>query len=232
MISATTPIAKPLVGLALLAAATGAGAVLWSWLEPLDVPSGADAGPSALSATDPAHEKRWNELNDRLAVLTKELAQVKQAQNRKPAQLQAQADAPVAEAEPLSAEEAERRETEADAETEAQENRLEQALEAEQADPAWSQEAAASWTEVFQREGIKDELKGIQLGNIDCRTSLCRVEVTPSDAGQGTEAFAQKLQKLPLFAPWQAPGFGKIENPDEGAPVGVFYLAREGHALP
>ncbi|MBS1212090.1 MAG: hypothetical protein H6R26_706 [Proteobacteria bacterium] len=158
MISATTPIAKPLVGLALLAAATGAGAVLWSWLEPLDVPSGADAGPSALSATDPAHEKRWNELN--------------------------------------------------------------------------SQEAAASWTEVFQREGIKDELKGIQLGTIDCRTSLCRVEVTPSDAGQGTEAFAQKLQKLPLFAPWQAPGFGKIENPDEGAPVGVFYLAREGHALP
>jgi hypothetical protein len=70
------------------------------------------------------------------------------------------------------------------------------------------------------------------LGHIECRTTLCRVELTPTDPGQGAAAFEQGFRKLMLFAPWHAPGFGKIEHPDGRAPVAVLYLAREGHALP
>ena len=102
----------------------------------------------------------------------------------------------------------------------------------EQMDPEWSQGAVTSWTEVFHKEDLKEELKEIQLGNIECRTTLCRVELTPTDPAQGTAAFEQGFRKLMLFTPWQAPGFGKIENPDGQAPVAVFYMAREGPPCP
>lgn len=243
MISATTRIAKPLFALTLLAVATGGGAVLWSKLKPapLNVPPNSDAGPVAMLEPDPVNaasathqpsDQRLAELNHQMAALKNELAQFKHAQNQKLTQLEASAQAPASDAEPLSAEELERQEEQASAAIQAQENDLEQTLVAEQVDPKWSQGAVISWTEVFQKEGIKEDLKDIQLGNIECRTTLCRVELTPTDPAQGTVAFEQGLRNLMHFTPWQAPSFGKIENPDGQAPVAVFYMAREGHALP
>jgi hypothetical protein len=126
----------------------------------------------------------------------------------------------------------ERQEEQASAAIQAQEDRLEQTLVTEQADPKWSQAAVTSWMEVFEKESIKEELKEIQLDSIECRTTLCRVELTPADSAQGPHAFEQGIRKLMLCAPWQGPGYGKIANPAGQAPVAVFYLAREGHALP
>jgi hypothetical protein len=126
----------------------------------------------------------------------------------------------------------EEQETQARAAADAQEMSLEQAIETEKDDPEWSQRAVNSWTQVFQKEGIREELKGIQLQDVACRTSLCRLELTSTDPAQGAAAFEQDLRKLLLFAPWQAPGFGRIENPDGRAPVAVIYMAREGYTLP
>jgi len=116
--------------------------------------------------------------------------------------------------------------------TEAQEMRINQAFEMEKEDPEWSQRAVTSWTQVFQKEGIKEELKGIQLRNIECRTTLCRMELTPTDPAQGTAAFEEDVSKTILFSPWSGSGSGKIENPDGQAPVAIIYMAREGHTLP
>lgn len=237
MVSTTTRIAKPLLGMILLAAATGGGAMLWSKFKPtsLNIPSGSSARPVTTLETDPAHEpsdQRLAELSNQMAALKNELRQFKRAQNQKLTQLQAAAPTPAADAEPLSAEEVERQDEQANAAIQAQENRLEQTIMNEQVDPEWSHGAVTSWTEVFQKEGIEEQLKEIQLGNIECRTTLCRVELTPTDPAQGAVAFEQGFRKLMHFTPWQAPGFGKIEYPEGRAPAAVFYMAREGHALP
>lgn len=253
MISATRRIAKPLLGIALFAVATGGGAVLWNKLKPtsFDLPSDSGAGPLAARETGPTNEasatlegdrlqashehrdQRLTELNNQMADLKNELAQFKHTQNQKLTQLQASVQPPAAEAEPLSPEELERQEEQASAEIQAQENLLDQTMVTEEADPEWSQVAETSWIEVFQKEDLKEELKEIQLDNIECRTTLCRVELTPTDPAQGAVAFERGLRKLLHFTPWQGgAGFAKIENPDGQAPVAVFYLAREGHALP
>jgi hypothetical protein len=117
-------------------------------------------------------------------------------------------------------------------EIEEQERMVKQALETEKEDPEWSQRAETSWTQLFQQENIKEELKGIQLRNIECRTTLCLVELTPADPGQGAAVFEENVGKLLLFAPWRGSGFVKIENPDGQAAVAVIYMSREGHTLP
>jgi hypothetical protein len=123
-------------------------------------------------------------------------------------------------------------ETQAMAVIEAQEIKLNQALTKEKEDPQWSQSAVTAWTQVFQAEGIKEELKGIQLDTIDCRTTLCRLKLTPTAPPQGDAVFGEDLAKLMLFAPWSVQGFGKIEHPGGQAPGAVLYIAREGHSLP
>jgi hypothetical protein len=114
----------------------------------------------------------------------------------------------------------------------AQEKRVKEVFETEKEDPEWSQRAVSLWTQVFEKEDIKEELKGIQLRNVECRTTLCRVELTPSDPAQGAVVFEQDVSTFMHFMPWQGSGFGKIENPDGQAPVAVLYMAREGHTLP
>jgi hypothetical protein len=88
-------------------------------------------------------------------------------------------------------------------EIEAQEMKIKQVFETEKVDPEWSQRAETSWTQIFQQEVVKEELKGVQLRNIKCRTTLCRVELTPTDPAQGAAAFEEDVGKLILFAPWQ-----------------------------
>jgi hypothetical protein len=117
-------------------------------------------------------------------------------------------------------------------EIEAQEMRVKQAFEAEKKDPEWSQRAETSWSQVFQQEVVKEELKEIRLHNIECRTTACRVEVTPTGPAQGAAAFEEDVGKLVLFAPWQGSGLGRIKNPDGQAPVAMIYMAREGRTLP
>jgi hypothetical protein len=117
-------------------------------------------------------------------------------------------------------------------EIEAQQMRLEQALKTEKEDPEWSQRAETSWTQVFQQEVVKEELKGIRLRDIECRTTLCRVELAPTDPAQGATAFEKDVGLLLLFSPWRGSGFGRIENPDGQAPAAMIYVAREGHTLP
>jgi hypothetical protein len=126
----------------------------------------------------------------------------------------------------------EQHQTQAQAAATAQEMSVERAIQTEKEDPEWSPGAITSWTEVFQREGISDELKGIQMQSINCRTTLCQLELIPTDPAQGAAAFEQDLRKLILVGPWQAPGFGKITNRDGQAPAAVIYIAREGYDLP
>ena len=56
-------------------------------------------------------------------------------------------------------------ERQARAGVEAQEMRVKQALATEKEDPEWSQSAVTAWTQVFQAEGIKEDLKGIPVGH-------------------------------------------------------------------
>jgi hypothetical protein len=110
----------------------------------------------------------------------------------------------------------------------AQEMRVTQALTTEKEDTEWSQRAVTAWTQVLQKE----DLKGVQLNNIECRMTLCRLQLTFTAPPQGDAVFGQDFTKLILLAPWPVQGFGKIENPGGQAPVAVLYIAREGHSLP
>jgi hypothetical protein len=115
---------------------------------------------------------------------------------------------------------------------EAQERRVKQAFETEKEDREWSQRAVTLWTQLFQKEGPEEKLEGIRLRNIECRTTLCRVEITSTDPAQDAAVFEQNVDRVMYFLPWQGSGFGKIETPDGQAPLAVIYMAREGHTVP
>ncbi|MGH9891510.1 MAG: hypothetical protein ACREA0_05905 [bacterium] len=102
---------------------------------------------------------------------------------------------------------------------------IEASLEAETVDSAWSGSTADLIREVF----AADELAGASLQDIDCRATLCRVEVQHRD-----EAKLRKFQHLFPFRVSQVLPrlmMHRIENAD-GSITTYLYLARQGHRLP
>jgi len=126
-----------------------------------------------------------------------------------------------------AAHEAERQRIEAESEqsTRAQAEANEAALQSETADTAWSGEAHDLITSAFATQ----DLTAASVADVECRATLCRVEVThknPQARAVFERQFTLAVAHLLPRAMVQA-----VENED-GSTSAVFYLARDGHDFP
>jgi hypothetical protein len=108
----------------------------------------------------------------------------------------------------------------------AQEDLLEDTVISEEIDSQWSRWAEDSLIETLE----SDEAHGFYVADLDCRTTLCRMELT-SDASISPE---ESFRYLSLLSPWTGERFvsiGGFEEDDE-SPLAVVYLSRDGYKLP
>jgi hypothetical protein len=90
----------------------------------------------------------------------------------------------------------------------------------EAVDPAWS-----SWAVRTIRERFATlDLTALRIST-ECRTTLCRVDFSYSDAATGLNA----VERLVKTNPWHGQGFTHL---DQEKKEGVSYLSREGLELP
>jgi len=108
----------------------------------------------------------------------------------------------------------------------AQVDLLEDRFIAEETDPDWSSRAEDTLIETY--EG--DQAHGLFVADLDCRTTLCRMELTLDGSISPEESF----RNLSLLAPWPGDGFVRISGIEGGneSPLAVVYLARDGYVLP
>jgi hypothetical protein len=110
----------------------------------------------------------------------------------------------------------------ADAQMWAQIDVIEEAIMAEDPDPDWAQAAVDELDGAYQGE----EMAGAEFVSVECRTTMCRMEL----ALTGTKTAEETFRSLADLAPWEGQGFVQIEDGELGQVV--VYLAREGHSLP
>jgi hypothetical protein len=105
---------------------------------------------------------------------------------------------------------------------------VEEAFAAEPANPAW---AASTRLALLDRLGSASRASGSSLGNVDCRASICRVEVVHRDA-DASRRFSQTAFTDPHDQAWNGPVviMPPQANPD-GSLAMVMYLGREGTSL-
>lgn len=237
----------------LIAIATGF-AVAWygfhSGARDGDKEPGANARPSSLSAAQSASAQGGEEEGERMgevAALRKEVNSLRSDLAALRSQLQAQATqfkiiaATENQFTPSGGEAADSMADEVDpAEAEAQtialmEQEKERSLARAQAnetdfraqavDSAWAGEADS----LIQKAFASEELKETFLGEVQCRKTLCRVEVSHEDEIQR----ARFEHRFPLMVAQMLPSIAMhtTENAD-GSSVTVVYLAREGSPLP
>lgn len=96
-------------------------------------------------------------------------------------------------------------------------------LVAEPVDPAWSRAAESDAESALRGEAMR----GSAFLRADCRSTLCRVEVTH----ESDEARDRFVDVVPRTEPFHHGGFA-YQVPDENGPRTVFFVAREGHTLP
>jgi hypothetical protein len=110
----------------------------------------------------------------------------------------------------------------ADAQVQAQVDLIEDTLFAEASDPTWTDAAEQSLQDVFQLE----EGTGFHLVHTECRTTLCRLELSLDGSLSPEESFHHLVHLMP----W--PGQSFVHFEDGESATAVVYLTREGHALP
>jgi hypothetical protein len=115
----------------------------------------------------------------------------------------------------------------AEAQADAQQALVEQAIVSEKLDPSWAPRAEASLHSLFEQS----EIHSLKLLSAQCRATICRMEIAPSDS-EGTDDFDLSFRRMLLHMPWQGQGFGRVYNPSGPSPTAVFFLAREGASLP
>jgi hypothetical protein len=98
---------------------------------------------------------------------------------------------------------------------------LADALERETVDASWAEETEAAIAEVLGEETFRN----LELTRVECRRSLCRVDVAVADAEHDAE---ERIGQLTEVGPFRNGGFADFSNPDA---VGMF-IARKGHTLP
>lgn len=103
--------------------------------------------------------------------------------------------------------------------------KLDGALQAEDVDNSWLHDVQSKLQSVFQRE----TLTGSTLATSDCRTSLCRIEITHEAGTDTTEFQSEFVSETAEIFPQGI--FQQVTGPD-GKQVTIGYFAREGHALP
>lgn len=94
-------------------------------------------------------------------------------------------------------------------------------IQSEPVDVEWSDSA----TKALYNSVQKNATGSVEIINVDCRSTLCRVEFflnTPFKE----EGF-KELEKI--SPPWNGEGFFEF---DENSGLAVMYIAREGHSLP
>ena len=109
----------------------------------------------------------------------------------------------------------------AEAQTKLQLDLLESMLLEEEIDPQWASVAQLSVAEVFQGE----EIAGVQLVNVECRTTLCRIELSLDGSTSPEDSFRNLIH----IRPWQGQSFARTDHEGDYTEV---YLVREGHSLP
>lgn len=104
-------------------------------------------------------------------------------------------------------------------------SKLDGALQAEDVDNSWLHDVQSKLQSVFQRE----TLTGSTLATSDCRTSMCRIEITHEAGTDTTEFQSEFVSETAEMFPQGI--FQQVTGPD-GKQVTIGYFAREGHALP
>jgi len=102
---------------------------------------------------------------------------------------------------------------------------LEQSVHSEAADPEWSTHAIAQIEQILANDGFANT----KAYNIDCRATLCKVEVAHNDP----DAFADFQMQFPMQVANILPQTMMThEDTGEGQTNTVVYLAGEGYSLP
>lgn len=104
-------------------------------------------------------------------------------------------------------------------------SKLEGALQAEDVDNSWLHDVQSKLQSVFQR----DTLSGSTLATSDCRTSMCRIEITHEAGTDATEFQSEFVSETAELFPQGI--FQQVTGPD-GKQVTIGYFARDGHTLP
>jgi hypothetical protein len=150
-------------------------------------------------------KQRSNELERRLAALPTRPEPLEQIQEPQAPELTPEEELQRAEAQSL-----------------AQVALLEGTVQTEVTDPQWTSAAETSLRTAF----LSDELPNLQLTDVTCRTTICRLTLSHDGSGAPDQSFRTLLRR----APWQGYGFVRIDQ-GESREVTV-YLAREGYPLP
>ena len=114
----------------------------------------------------------------------------------------------------------------ADAEMNDQSSLLEDTIANEEAYPQWSSWAENEITTAFSNTDVE----GLSIVEARCQSTICRVALS----AEASVSVEERLRRLPVLTPWQAPGFFEVsglEEPSE-TPEVILFLAREGHSLP
>lgn len=102
---------------------------------------------------------------------------------------------------------------------------IEDTLYAEPVDPDWSFEAE----ELIRGVLAGKAFKGTSLFHVECRATLCQIEVGHDDSGKREEFERHFQMEVASMLPRAA--MRRIED-ESGRPGTVIYLAREGHRFP
>lgn len=180
------------------------------------IPTHAFSSMSASNSADAEANQRLVDLNAKMAVMASEIATLQEQRASGPSSGEGAAA--------LTAEEAQQQ---GDAQADSQAAIVEQAVAGENTDPNWAPAAEHAIRRMFQ----DTQIDSLQLVGTQCRRTLCRIDIA-SNGSMAEGDFDQSFRKLLVHMPWQGQGFGRVYNPFGPSPTAVFFLAREGNALP
>lgn len=101
---------------------------------------------------------------------------------------------------------------------------LETAVLTEAIDNQWSQQAVSHIEEAVQNVLPED----IELAQLDCQTTLCKVELSHQQA----EDIGEHVDQLLFQLGWQTTSYMQTSDEQDGSTYSVIYLSREGYELP
>ncbi len=101
----------------------------------------------------------------------------------------------------------------------------EASLRAESVDAAWSNQAVDAIKKAF----ISEELSATDVQDIECRATLCRIEVAHANEEKRRQLERTFVQKVAAVLPSAAM---HTEKHEDGSSATTVYLARQGHRLP
>ena len=181
-----------------------------------------------------ALENSYSDMKEQVAALQSKLAEHKQSQKSETSKANTEAllskntppESETAKTKPDKQYDPELEDQQASVRMMAQSDLLEDVIAGEEIDPEWSIWAEESMLKTF--EG--DQARGLFVVDLDCRTSLCRMELTLDGSASPEESF----RNLSLLAPWEGQGFVRISGIEDegGQPNAIVYLTREGYVLP